>query len=82
MTNPSANQNRPPSPDLYRFFACVSSAWLVLRAGEVAGPRMEGPVSPDFLPDTELPAGGWVLQPALGVQLEPATPAMPSALLT
>jgi len=82
MTNPSANQNRPPSPDLYRFFACVSSVWLVLRAGEVAGPRTEGPVSPDFLPDTELPAGGWVLQPALGVQLEPTTPAMPSALLT
>ena len=82
MTNPSANQNRHPSPDPYRYFACVSSAWLVLRAGEVAGPRTEGPVSPDFLPDTELPAGGWVLQPALGVQQEPVTPAMPSALLT
>jgi len=82
MTNPSANQNRPPSPDLYRFFACVSSVWLVLRAGEVAGPRTEGPVSPDFLTDTELPAGGWVLQPALGVQQEPITPAMTSARLT
>lgn len=81
MTNPSANQNRPPSPDLHRFFACVSSASLVLRAGEVAGPRTEGPVSPEFLPDTELPAGGWVLQPALGAQLELATPAMPSAPL-
>ena len=82
MTNPSANQNHPPSPDLYRFFACVSSVWLVLRAGEVAGPRTEGPVSPDFLPDTELPAGGWVLQPALEVQQELITPVMPSARLT
>ena len=82
MTNPSANQNRPSRLDPFRYFACASSAWLVLRAGEVPGPRTEGPVSLDFLPDTELPAGGWVLQPALGVQLEQATPAMPSALLT
>ena len=82
MTNPSANQNRPPIPDPYRYFACVSSGWLFLRAGEVAGPRTEGPVSPYFLPDTELPAGGWVLQPALGAQQEPAPPAMPSAPLT
>ena len=81
MTNPSANQNRPPIPYPYRYFACVSSAWLVLRAGEVAGPRTEGPVSLDFLPDMELPAGGWVLQPALGVQKELVTLAMPSALL-
>ena len=82
MANPSANQNRPPITYPYRYFACVSSAWLVLRAGQVAGPRTEGPVSPDFLPDTESPAGAWVLQPALGVQQEPTTPAMPSARLT
>ena len=81
MINPLANQNLRPSPDPYRYFAYVSSAWLVLRAGEVAGPKMEGPVSPDFLPDTELLVGGWVLQPALGVQQEPTTPAMPSARL-
>ena len=42
---------------------------------------MEGPVSPDFSPDMELPADGWVLQPALGVQQEPTTPAMLSARL-
>ena len=82
MTNPSANQNRPPCPDLCRYFACVSSAWLVLRAGEVAAPRTEVPVSPDFLPDTESPAGGWVLPPALGAQQETTTPAMTSARLT
>ena len=84
MTNPSANQNRPPSADPYHYFAWFSSAWLVLRAGEEAGPSMEGPLSPDFLPDTELPAGGWgwVLPPALGAQQEPTTPAMLSARIT
>ena len=82
MTNPSANQNRPPSPDPYRYFACVSSVWLVLRAGEEVAPKTEVPVSPDFLPDMESPAGGWVLPPALGAQQEPTTPAMPFARLT
>ena len=82
MTNPLANQNRPPSPDPYRYFACVSLAWLVLRVGAVEGPRTEGPVSPAFLPDTELSVGGWVLQPALEVHQEPTTPVMPSARLT
>ena len=63
MTNPSANQNRPPSPDPYRYVACVSWAWLVLRAMEVAHTNAAVPVLPEAILDKESPAGEWVLQP-------------------
>ena len=57
MANPSANQNRPPRPGAYRYFACASWVWLVPRAREVAAARTAGPVSPGFSLDTESPAG-------------------------
>ena len=79
MTNPSANQNRPPRLDPFRYFACVSSAWLVLRAKEVAAARTAGPVSPGFSLDTESPAGEWVLRHALALMSAPTTPATPYA---
>ena len=79
MTNPSANQNRPPRPGAYRYYACVSSAWVVLRAMEVAHTNTAVPVLPEAIPDKESPAGEWVLQPALGVLSAPITPAMPFA---
>ena len=65
MTNPSANQNRPPRHDPFRYFACASSAWLALRARVVAAARTAGPVSPGVSLGRESPAAEWVLQPAL-----------------
>ena len=82
MTNPSANQNRPPSPYPYRYVACVSSAWLVLQATEVAHTNKAVPVLPEAILDKESPAAEWVLQPALGVLSAPTTPAMPFARTT
>ena len=79
MTNPSANQNRPPSPDPYRYVACVSSAWLVLRATEVAHTNTAVPVLPEAIPDKESPAGEWVLRHALALMSAPTTPATPYA---
>ena len=76
MTNPSANQSRPPRPGAYRYCACVSWAWPVLQATEVAHTNTAVPVLPEAIPDKESPAGEWVLQPALGVLPPPTTPAM------
>ena len=82
MTNPSANQNRPPIPDPYRYFACVSSAWLVLRATEVAHTNTAVPVLPEAIPDKESPAGERAPQPVQVGQSEPTAQAMPFACLT
>ena len=79
MTNPSANQSRPPRPGAYRYCACVSWAWPVLRATEVAHTNTAVPVLPEAIPDKESPAAEWVLQPALGVLSPPTTTAMPFA---
>ena len=79
MANPSANQNRPPSPGPYRYCACVSSDWLVLRATEVAHINTAVPVLPEAILDRESPAGEWVLQPAPAEQQKPETPEMPFA---
>ena len=79
MTNPSANQNRPPSPDPYRYVACVSSAWLVLQATEVAHTNKAVPVLPEAILDKESPAAEWVLPPALGVLSPPTTSVTPFA---
>ena len=77
--SPSANPNRSPMTDPYRYYACVSSAWLVLRAREVAAARTAGPVSPGFSLDTESPAAEWVLRHALALMSAPTTPATPYA---
>ena len=79
MTNPSANQNRPPRHDPFRYFACASSAWLALRATEVAHTNTAVPVLPEAILDKESPAGEWVLQPALGVLSPPTTSVTPFA---
>ena len=79
MTNPSANQNRPPRPGAYRYFACASWVWLVPRAKEVAAARTAGPVSPGFSLDTESPAGELAPTPLQEVLSAPITPAMPFA---
>ncbi len=76
MTNPSANQNRPPRHDPFRYFACASSAWLALRATEVAHTNTAVPVLPEAILDKESPAGEWVLQPAPGAQPGLKTQAM------
>ena len=77
--SPSANPNRSPMSDTYRDCACVSSAWLVLQATEVAHTNTAVPVLPEAILDKESPAAEWVLQPALGVLSPPTTPAMPFA---
>ena len=82
MTNPSANQNRPPSPDPYRYFVCVSSVWLVLRAMEVAHTDTAVPVLPEAILDKESPAGEWAPIPLQAVLSAPTTPAMPFARST
>ena len=79
MTNPSANQNRPPRPGAYRYYACVSPAWLVLRAMEVAAARTAGQVSLASSLDMELLAGEWAPIPVQAVLSAPITPAMPFA---
>ena len=73
MTNrsPSANQNRPPRPDPYRYFVCVSSAWLDLRARVVVHTDTAVPVLPEAILDKEPPAGEWVLQRALALMSVP-----------
>ena len=79
MTNPSANQNRRPSSYPYRCLACVSLAWLVLRATEVAHTNTAVPVLPEAIPDKESPAAEWVLRRALALMSAPTTPATPYA---
>ena len=79
MTNPSANQNRPPRPGAYRYCACVSSAWLALRATEVAHTNTEVPVLPEAILDKESPVGEWAPIPLQAVLSAPTTPAMPYA---
>ena len=66
MTNrsPSANQNRPASPDPYRYFACVSWTWCVQARAEVAKANTAGPVFPAAFPHMESPVGEWVPIPA------------------
>ena len=76
MANPSANQNRLPSPDPYRYVVCVSSAWLALSAPVVAHTNTAAPVLPEAILDRESPAGEWVLQPGPAEQQKPETPAM------
>ena len=82
MASPSANQNRPPRPGAYRYCACVSSAWLVLRATEVAHTNTAVPVLPEAIPDKESPAGEWVPILLQAVLSAPTTPAMPFARTT
>ena len=79
MTNPSANQNRPPRPGAYRYYACVSSAWVVLRAMEVAHTNTAVPVLPEAILDKESPAGEWAPIPLQAMLSPPTTPAMPFA---
>ena len=79
MTNPSANQNRPPRPGAYRYYACVSSAWVVLRAMEVAHTNTAVPVLPEAILDKESPAGEWAPIPLQAVLSAPITPAIPFA---
>jgi hypothetical protein len=69
MTNrsPSANQNRPPSPDPYRYFACDSWAWFVQAAAEVAKANTAGPVLSAAFLHKESPAGEWVPIPLQAV---------------
>ena len=43
----------------YRYCACVSSAWLALRATEVAHTNTEVPVLPEAILDKESPVGEW-----------------------
>ena len=82
MTNPLANQNRPPRSDPFRYSACVSSALLVLSASEVAHTNTAVPVLPEAILDKESPAGEWVLQPEPAELSAPITPAMPFARTT
>ena len=76
MTNPSANQNRPPRPDPYRYFVCVSSAWLDLRAMVVVHTDTAVPVLLEAILDKEPPAGEWVLQRALALMSVPTAQPM------
>ena len=79
MTNPSANQSRPPRPGAYRYCACVSWAWPVLQATEVAHTNTAVPVLPEAIPDKESPAGEWVLRHALALMSALTTLATPYA---
>ena len=79
MTNPSANQSRPPMSGPYRYCACVSSAWLVLQAKEVAHTNTAVPVLPEAILDKESPAGELAPTPLQAVLSAPITPAMPFA---
>ena len=63
MTNPSANQNRPSSPDSYRYFARVFWTWFVQATAEAAKANTAGPVFPATFPHKESPAGEWVSIP-------------------
>ena len=77
MTNPSANQNHPPRPGAYRYFACASWVWLALRAREVAAAGTAGQVSLASSLDMESLAGEWAPPPVQAVLSAPTTPAMP-----
>ena len=79
MANPSANQSRPPRPGAYRYCACVSWAWPVLQATEVAHTNTAVPVLPEAILDKESPEGEWVLIPLQAVPSPPTTPATPYA---
>ena len=79
MTNPSANQNRPPRPGVCRYFACASWVWLVLRAREVAAAKTAGQVSLASSLDMESLASEWVPPPMQAVLSAPATQAIPFA---
>ena len=82
MTNPLANQSRLPRPYPYRYFVCVSSAWLVLRARVVANTDTAVPVLPEAILDKESPAGEWVLQRALALMSAPTAQPMLFAYTT
>ena len=77
--SPSANPNRSPKSDTYRYCACVSWVWLVPRAKEVEAARTAGPVFPGFSLDKESPAGELAPTPLQEVLSAPITPAMPFA---
>ena len=79
MTNPSANQSRPPRPGAYRYCACVSWAWPVQGSKEAESAQMAGQVSPAAFLDKESPAGEWAPPPLQAVLSAPITPAMPFA---
>ena len=77
--SPSANPNRSPMSGPYRYCACVSSAWLALRATEVAHTNTAVPVLPEAILDKESPVGEWAPIPLQAVLSAPTTPAMPYA---
>ena len=79
MTNPSANQNRLPRPDPYRYFACVSWAWPVQGSKEAESAEKAGQVLPAAFLDKESPAGEWDPIPVQAVLSAPTTLAMPFA---
>ena len=76
MTNPSANQSRPPRPGAYRYCACVSWAWPVQGSKEAESVQMAGQVLPAALLDKESPAGEWALQRALALMSAPTAQPM------
>ena len=81
MTNPSANQNRPPSPDPYRYFACDSWTCFVQAAAEVAEANTAGPVLSAAFLHKESPAGEWAPIPMQALLLAPTKQALPYARL-
>ena len=76
MTNPSANQSRPPRPGAYRYYACVSWAWPVQGSKEAESAEKAGQVLPASLLDKESPAGEWALQRALALMSAPTAQPM------
>jgi len=80
--SPSANPNRSPMSDPYRYCACVSWAWRVQGSKEAESAQMAGQVLPASLLDKGLPAGEWVLIPVQAVLSAPTTPAKPFARTT
>ena len=76
MANPSANQNRLPRPDPYRYFACVSSVWPVQGSKEAESAEKARQVLPAALLDKESPAGEWALQRALALMSAPTAQPM------
>jgi len=76
MTNPSANQNRPPRPGAYRYCACVSWAWPVQGSKEAESAQKAGQVLTAAFLDKESPAGEWAPIPVQAVLSAPTTPAM------
>ena len=80
--SPSANPNRSPMSGPFRYAACVSADWLVLKATEVAHTDTAAQVLPEAIPDKELPAGEWAPIPLQAVLSAPLTPAIPFARIT